>query len=58
MIPIGGLSPSVFYPVFKQPHIHIHLPDVLMRQSPRPEIDEHKTLEDEMVEDQVDILLR
>jgi len=47
-----------FYPVLKQPHVHIHLSDILMCQPSRLEIDEYETFQDIVIEDKIDIKLR
>ena len=50
----GGIIAFTANPVFEQPHIHIHLADILMGQLAHLEVNQHKTLEEIIVEHQID----
>jgi len=41
--------------VLEHADIAVHLADVLMREAADFEIEQHKTLENEMIEDQIDV---
>lgn len=42
-----------FYPILKDPDVHIHLSDVLVGQLADLQVDQHKTLEQKIVKDQI-----
>ena len=51
----GGIVVLASFEVIEQAHIHIHLPDILMRKLLCFQVDQNETLEQVVIEDQINV---